>query len=133
MFDTNVSSAVDSLFYVATETFLNVVKKKTPQQNYEVKRTWRFRQDIHSQKIPCTRPFIRHFIKLPFFIYLSARAFMCHFLLSLETSEETMVPPLRFLLFCLCSAKHDGTNEPIKCAGGCAVPGGASQELRRPD
>lgn len=48
---------------------------------------------------------------------------MCHFLLSLETSVETMVPLQHFLLFCLCSAKHDGTNEPIKRAGGCAVPG----------
>ena len=58
---------------------------------------------------------------------------MCHFLLSLETSVETVVPLQHFLSFCLCSAKHDGTNEPIKCAGGCAVPGGASEELRRPD
>lgn len=57
-------------------------------------------------------------------IYLSGRAFMCHFLLSFETSVETMVPLQHFLLFCLCSAKHDGTNEPIKRAGGCAVPGG---------
>lgn len=57
-------------------------------------------------------------------IYLSARAFMCHSLLSLEISVETMVPLQHFLLFCLCSAKHDGTNEPIKCAGGCAVPRG---------
>lgn len=58
---------------------------------------------------------------------------MCHFLLSLETSVETMVPLQHFLSFCLCSAKHDGTNEPIKCAGGFSVPGGASKELRRPD
>lgn len=57
-------------------------------------------------------------------IYLSGRAFMCHFLLSFETSVETMVPLQHFLLFCLCSAKHDGTNEPIKRAGGCAVPRG---------
>lgn len=46
---------------------------------------------------------------------------------------ETMVPQQHFLSFCLCPAKHDGTNEPIKCAGGCVVPWGASKELRRPD
>lgn len=96
-------------------------QNKTKKNVHTLNRTRPF---LSSWKMDYLPSFIGHFI-FHSSIYLSGRAFMCHFLLSSETSVETMVPLQHFPLFCLCSAKHDGTNEPIKCAGGCAFPGGS--------